>query len=94
MILTFAGQTVECDGRDLGFGGLFIFSKDPIPVRTDVHIDMPLRHDDDRIELDGKVVRNDTTVPGIAVVFTHMTDETAERLRRFLQESVPAIEHR
>lgn len=78
---------------DISRGGVFIRSKQPLPVGTKVNLKFSVILDDFRtIEGEGEVVRvvNDGDNPGMGVVFSELTAES----RAIIEELVKAHDAR
>ena len=65
--------------------GVFIRSKDPLPVGTEVQLTFTVIMDDvETIEGEGKVVRVQDDPPGMGVAFTKLTKYSEDLLGRLL----------
>jgi len=65
--------------------GVFIRSKNPLPVGTPVNLRFTVIMDDiETIEGAGEVVRVEEDPPGMGVVFTHLTTYSQQLLDRLL----------
>jgi uncharacterized protein (TIGR02266 family) len=65
--------------------GVFIRSKDPLPVGTPVHLTFTVIMDEvETIEGTGKVVRVEDDPPGMGVAFTELTNYSEDLLVRLL----------
>jgi len=69
--------------------GVFIRSKDPLPVGTPVNLQFTVIMDDiESIEGAGEVVRVESDPPGMGVVFTKLTSYSQELIERLLTRSI------
>ncbi len=65
--------------------GVFIRSKDPLPIGTEVNLTFTVIMDDvETIEGTGKVVRVEDDPPGMGVAFTKLTKYSEDLLVRLL----------
>ncbi len=65
--------------------GVFIRSKEPLPIGTEVHLTFTVIMDDvETIEGDGQVVRVQDDPPGMGVAFTKLTKYSEDLLARLL----------
>lgn len=65
--------------------GVFIRSKSPLPVGTEVNLKFTVIMDDiETIEGTGQVVRVEDDPPGMGVVFTNLTSYSQELIERLL----------
>jgi uncharacterized protein (TIGR02266 family) len=65
--------------------GVFIRSKEPLPIGTEVHLTFTVIMDDvETIEGTGKVVRVEEDPPGMGVAFTELTKYSEGLLVRLL----------
>ena len=68
--------------------GVFIRSKNPLPVGTQVNLQFTVIMDDiETIEGTGEVVRMDMDPPGMGVVFKKVTNYSVELIDRLLSRS-------
>ncbi len=68
---------------DLGSGGAFIVTPDPLPAGTGLQYKFYLPHDPKPIKGQGRVVREEQTV-GMAVEFEGLSQEDHERIKMFV----------
>jgi len=77
---------------NLSRGGMFINSRNPLPVGTTVRIILQLPGAPVPFDLRGRVIRvqefdNPTNqVPGMGVEFVDVTDELRDRIQRFVEQ--------
>ncbi|MGB5191973.1 MAG: PilZ domain-containing protein [Polyangiales bacterium] len=65
--------------------GVFIRSKEPLPIGTEVHLTFTVIMDEvETIEGTGKVVRVEDDPPGMGVAFTELTKYSEDLLVRLL----------
>ena len=63
----------------------FIKTKSPLPVGTKVNLHFTVLHEDmETVEGVGEVVRSQNDPPGVGVVFTELTPESAAVIERLL----------
>ncbi len=67
--------------------GVFIKSKQPLPVGTKVNLRFTVIMDDiETIEGQGEVVRVDEDPPGMGVVFTHLSSYSEQLIAKLLTQ--------
>ena len=70
---------------NLSRSGAFIKSRAPLPVGTKVNLHFTVLHEDmETVEGVGEVVRSQHDPPGVGVVFTELTPESAAVIERLL----------
>jgi len=73
--------------------GVFIKSKQPLPVGTKVNLRFTVIMDDiETIEGQGEVVRVEASPPGMGVVFTSVSAYSGELIQKLLTQTRPAAE--
>ena len=79
--------------RNLGRGGIFIESKEPLPPGTELHLSFTLPDQSEPVEVKGKVTwilkpraRKGEGVPGMGVQFDNPEGRYKEALDRFFRE--------
>ena len=68
---------------DIGEGGVFILTTNPLPVGSKVQYSFNLPDDHDPVEGQGKVVREEETM-GMAIEFEDLSPDDLERLKNFV----------
>ncbi len=68
---------------DIGEGGVFILTSNPLPVGSKVQYSFNLPDDHDPVEGQGKVVREEETL-GMAIGFEDLSPDDLERLQTFV----------
>ncbi len=68
---------------DIGEGGVFILTSNPLPVGSKVQYSFNLPDDHDPVEGQGKVVRDEATM-GMAIEFEGLSPEDLERVKMFV----------
>ena len=70
--------------------GVFVRSKEPLPIGTEVHLTFTVIMDDiETIEGQGKVVRVEEDPPGMGVVFTKLSRYSKELILKLLTQDRP-----
>jgi uncharacterized protein (TIGR02266 family) len=70
---------------NLSRSGAFIKTKTPLPVGTRVNLHFTVLHEDmETVEGIGEVVRSQHDPPGVGVVFSELTPESAAVIERLL----------
>ena len=78
---------------NISHGGVFIRSKNPLPVGTKVNLKFSIIIDDfETIEGEGEVVRVDMSPEnsGMGVAFTRLTSQSLELINRLLEDMGPS----
>ena len=77
--------------RDLSLGGIFLETREPFPVGTQVNLEFPLPGIARRVAVRGKVVRmvaseekDPSVVPGMGIQFSSIDEETQGMLAEFV----------
>jgi len=89
------GQTkvVHAFTRDLSSGGMFIITRDTLPVGDTVDLEFVLPGSPDKINVSGTVVRSFQDeerghyIGGMGLTFSNVSDDVNDRLIQFIQES-------
>lgn len=82
--------------RDISFGGIFLETRDPYPLNTDVDLDffLPVKDHKDRIVIPGKVARvqpydilaKDNPTPGMGIEFGMVEAEIMAKIGNFIRD--------
>lgn len=76
---------------NISHSGVFIRSKDPLPVGTRVALKFTVIMDElETIEGIGEVVRRSTKPPGVGVVFVELTDFSQDLIAKLITQSARA----
>ena len=87
-------KVVHAFTRDLSSSGMFIITRDTLPVGDVVDLEFILPGSPDKINVAGKVVRSFHNeerghyIGGMGLLFTDVTDEVQGRLEQFIHESI------
>ena len=78
---------------DLSMGGMFLRTRKPFRVDTELELDFELAEMRKRVQVTGRVVRtvepdenNPDVVPGMGIAFTEVEEESLHLLEEFLSE--------
>ncbi len=88
------GTRYDLYSETLSEGGMYIRKEEPLPVGSELKITCPLG-DNHSVELTGKVIYTKklfgdflTLPPGMAVVFTALSEEDAKALKFYIEDTV------
>ncbi len=86
------GQQEQKALTNLGEGGCFIASEDPLPAGTEFILDIALPRNAERLTLQGKVVWTNTRSrsPGMGIQFIHLKPEQKAALFTIIDEQISA----
>jgi len=87
------GRTVSAFTKDISERGMFIITRDTLPMGSDIELTFTLPESREELKVIGKVVRelkdqqDGHLVGGMGISFNEMDDKTAEAIRNFVQSS-------
>jgi len=88
------GTAREHNAKSLSVGGVYIYGEEPLPVGTQVVVDLPLGQRD-RATLNGSVLytrgvysKDFEPSPGMAIAFSNVSSQETSRLRDFITYSL------
>lgn len=88
--------------KDISMGGMFLETKDPYPVGTEVELDffLPIKDGKERLVIPGKVTRvqpfdvtkKDQPIPGMGIEFSQIEPSHASAISNFIRLTLGANE--
>ena len=91
------GKTVNAFTKDISSNGMFIITRDTLPVGTDIELSFTLPETKKPVSVVGKVIRelrdeqDGHYVGGMGIEFGKMNDHARKEITRFVKSSIQAL---